>query len=280
MEVPQFPFLRLMLPRAAASLMAACLVVSCATFPDTPSSQADGRSPAAAGDVGIERVVLQAYRAIGDRHLYEPNFRNLSVEAYRGFASNDSTLMLEASETTLTVKRDGKEIVSRPAPSDPTDGRAWGSTLTELMAGSIVASPTLQQVDRQVLIRQAMTATTKQLDRNSRYADPDEAKDNRFQRDGGGGIGGVSFLVHHARRLRDRDGLQRHVRPVPVGAHPPAEPVDDGERDLLGGGPRRDRGCGSRAAGRGRRRGRSPTSVPGGGRGQYGGPGPVPSDRV
>ena len=34
-----------------------------------------------------------------------------------------------------------------------------------------------------------MIATTKQLDRNSRYADPDEAHDNRFQRDGGGGIG-------------------------------------------------------------------------------------------
>jgi carboxyl-terminal processing protease len=34
-----------------------------------------------------------------------------------------------------------------------------------------------------------MVATTKQLDRNSRYADPDEAKDNRFQRDGGGGVG-------------------------------------------------------------------------------------------
>ena len=80
MEVPQFPFLSMTLPRAAVSLMAACLVVSCATSPDTPSPQADGRAPAAA-DVGIERVVLQAYRAIGDRHLYEPNFRNLSVEA-------------------------------------------------------------------------------------------------------------------------------------------------------------------------------------------------------
>ena len=188
MDVPQFPFLRSMLPRAVASLVAACLVVSCATSPDTPSSQADGRSPGG-GDVGIERVVLQAYRAIGDRHLYQPNFRNLSVEAYRGFASSDATLVLEASDSTLTIKRDGKAIVSRPAPSDTTDGRAWGSALTELMAGSIDASPALQQVDRQMLIRQAMTATTKQLDRNSRYADPDEARDNRFQRDGGGGVG-------------------------------------------------------------------------------------------
>src|SRR5258707_15429266 len=51
------------------------------------------------------------------------------------------------------------------------------------------AWPLLQQTDRQVLIHDAMTATTKQLDRNTRYADPDEARDNRFQRDGGGGIG-------------------------------------------------------------------------------------------
>ena len=57
------------------------------------------------------------------------------------------------------------------------------------MAGSMDASPVLQQTDRQVLIRDALTATTKQLDRNTRYADPEEARDNRFQRDGGGGIG-------------------------------------------------------------------------------------------
>ena len=61
--------------------------------------------------------------------------------------------------------------------------------LAELMAGSLDSSPALQHIDRQTLIREAMTATTKQLDRNSRYADPDEARDNRFQRDGGGGVG-------------------------------------------------------------------------------------------
>src|SRR5258705_321644 len=37
--------------------------------------------------------------------------------------------------------------------------------------------------------RRTAAATPTQLDKNSRYADPDEAKDNRFQRDGGGGIG-------------------------------------------------------------------------------------------
>lgn len=188
MEVLLTPFLRVTLPRAAAALFAACLVVSCATSTETPQVTA-GRSPAASADVNIERVVLQAYRAIGDRHLYEPNFRTLSAETYRGFSSSDPALSLETSDTAFTVKRDGREVASRPTPGDTADGRAWGGMLAELMAGSVEASPALQQADRQTLIREAMTATTKQLDRNSRYADPEEARDNRFQRDGGGGVG-------------------------------------------------------------------------------------------
>lgn len=187
MDVPLIPFFRLALPRAAAALFAASLVVSCATATDTPQTQ--GRDPAVAADVNIERVVLQAYRAIGDRHLFEPNFRTMTAETYRGFASADPALSLETSDAAYTVRRDGREVMSRPAPGDPSDGRAWGAMLAELMAGSVEASPALQQTDRQVLIHDAMTATTKLLDRNSRYADPEEARDNRFQRDGGGGIG-------------------------------------------------------------------------------------------
>src|SRR5436190_22792162 len=61
--------------------------------------------------------------------------------------------------------------------------------LAELFAASIDVSPVLQETERGALIKGAMAATTKLLDRNSRYADPDEAKDNRFQRDGGGGVG-------------------------------------------------------------------------------------------
>lgn len=186
MIVPLSSPFRLVLPRAAAILLVGALVVSCATSTETP--QAQGRA-AVAADVNIERVVLQAYRAIGDRHLYEPDFRSLSAETYRGFASADPAMALETSDTSFTVKRDGREVMSRSTPRDTSDGRAWGGMLAELMAGSIDASPALHDSDRQTLIRQAMAATTKQLDRNSRYADPEEARDNRFQRDGGGGIG-------------------------------------------------------------------------------------------
>ncbi len=187
MNVPLTSFLQWILPRAAAILLVGALVASCATSTDTPQAQA--RGPAVAADVNIERVVLQAYRAIGDRHLYEPNFRTLSAETYRGFASTDPSLALETSDTSFTVKRDGREVMSRPTPGSTSDGRAWGGMLAELLAGSIDSPPALPGSARQPLIRQAMAATTKQLDRNSRYADPEEARDNRFQRDGGGGIG-------------------------------------------------------------------------------------------
>jgi carboxyl-terminal processing protease len=188
MEVSLIPFRFKAVPRAAAALLASSLVVSCATSTDAPQANS-GRNPSVAADVNLERVVLQAYRAIGDRHLFQPNFRTLSTETYRGFASADPAMALETSPGTFTVKRDGREVLSRPTPADSSDGRAWGGMLAELMAGSVDASPALQGTDRQQLIRDAMTATTKQLDRNSRYADPDEARDNRFQRDGGGGVG-------------------------------------------------------------------------------------------
>ena len=45
--------------------------------------------------------------------------------------------------------RDGRQVLSRPTPADPTDGRAWGGMLAELIAASIDASPVLQQTERQ-----------------------------------------------------------------------------------------------------------------------------------
>ena len=114
MEVPLIPFFRLALSRAAATLVAASLVASCATSTDTPQADSGKTAAAAAPDVNIERVVLQAYRAIGDRHLYEPNFRTLSAETYRGFASADPSLSLATSDGAFTVKRDGRDV-SDPA---------------------------------------------------------------------------------------------------------------------------------------------------------------------
>jgi carboxyl-terminal processing protease len=185
--VPLIRLVRLVLSHAAAALLAASLVASCETTTDQTTAAA--RNPATAADVSVERVILQAYRAIGDRHLNEPDFRKMSQETYKGFAASDPALSLQPGDKAFAVMRDGHQVLSRPTPDDPSDGRAWGGMLAELFAASVDSSPVLQTTERGVMIKGAMAATTKQLDKNSRYADPDEAKDNRFQRDGGGGIG-------------------------------------------------------------------------------------------
>lgn len=173
------------LSHATAALLAASLVASC-----EPTTGEVAAAPARNGaDASVERVILQTYRAIGDRHVNEPDFRKISQETYKGFASADPTLSLQPGDKSYTLLRDGQQVVTRPVPADPADGRAWGNMLAEFFAASIDASPVLQQTDKGTLIKGAMNATTRQLDKNSRYADPDEAKDNRFQRDGGGGIG-------------------------------------------------------------------------------------------
>ncbi len=184
--MPLKPFVRLALAYSAVAILAASVVASCETAP--PIGQASSR-PDPASDASVERVILQAYRVIGDRHLDQPDFRRMSVETFHGFALSDPQLSLRTDRNAYTVLRGGTAIATRPAPADPADGSAWGIMLTELFAASLKASPMLQQTDRELLIKDAMVATTKQLDKNSRYADPEEARDNRFQRDGGGGIG-------------------------------------------------------------------------------------------
>ncbi len=167
------------------ALVAASLVASCELSGARLPSPGDNQ----ASQAGVERVVMTAYRAIGDRALREPDFRQLSIITYGGFAAADPAMMLTNNDGNLTVLRDGKTVITRPAPGNPADGRAWGAAMADIFTTSIAASPTLQATDRQALTKGAMDAVTKPLDRNTRYADPEEARDDRFQRDGGGGIG-------------------------------------------------------------------------------------------
>ena len=116
--------------------------------PDRRHAAVRTRSPATAADVSVERVILQAYRAIGDRHLNEPDFRKMSPRPTGASPAPIRRCRWRRATRAFTLMRDGREVVSRPAPRDPADGRAWGGMLAELFAASIDASPVLQQTDR------------------------------------------------------------------------------------------------------------------------------------
>ena len=88
--MPVIRLLNIALSHATAALLAASLVASC--VPSSDSSSITTRSPTVAADVSVERVVLQAYRSIGDRHLNEPDFRKMAQEAGRDPASLPVTI--------------------------------------------------------------------------------------------------------------------------------------------------------------------------------------------
>ena len=69
------------------------------------------------------------------------DFRTMSLETYRGFATPDPALSLTSDGRNYMLMREGMEIFSRPAPQDPSDGRACGGLMAELFAASIDADP-------------------------------------------------------------------------------------------------------------------------------------------
>lgn len=175
--------------RAAAALVVGSAVASCAVADDRQTATAPTATPIpAARAVPIDRVLYSAFRAIEDRYIETPDFRRLSTEAYRSLALTDPSLKLDPGERSFRVLQGDRLVVERATPG-PADGRAWATMLGELVDASIKASPALTGAERERLLKAAMDGVTRQLDRNTRYADPDEARDNRFMRDGAGGIG-------------------------------------------------------------------------------------------
>ncbi|MBV9832810.1 MAG: PDZ domain-containing protein [Alphaproteobacteria bacterium] len=172
--------------RSLAILVAAAGVASCLS--------ADGTVPAPAAalpgrDVSAARVMLASYRAIADRYIEDRDFRVLTVDTVRGAASLDPQLRLDDLGATLRLSAGDQVLLERAAPGSPHDARAWAEIAAEMVEILTEATPLMKDATRDRVVKAALDATTKQLDKNSRYSDPQEARDNRFNREGAGGIG-------------------------------------------------------------------------------------------
>ncbi len=169
--------------RAAMVLVAAMGVASCLA--------ADGPTPPSPfRDSSVERVLVRGYGAIADRYINAiPDFGPLSAEAIKGVSALDSQLRVEERDGSLVLFLGDRIVAQRPAPTERNDGPAWGEATAGLLKAALDASPPLRAAGRDRVLRAALDGTTRKLDRNSRYSDPSESRDNRFNREGDGGIG-------------------------------------------------------------------------------------------
>ncbi|HEX2151268.1 MAG TPA: S41 family peptidase [Stellaceae bacterium] len=110
----------------------------------------------------------------------------------------------------VALSYDDRSLASYPAPAE-TDIAGWAATIETIVAGARQASPQLAALPAETLEQAVVDGMARSLDRFSRYAPPDLARDQRAARNGWGGIG---ITV---------DGAQDTFRVTAVEPHSPAD---------------------------------------------------------
>jgi carboxyl-terminal processing protease len=88
----------------------------------------------------------------------------------------------------LTLSYAGSAVASFQVPDDG-DGASGGQTLTAIIAAAKQASPRVAALPEEAIDKAVFDGMTGSLDKFSRYAPPELARDQRAARDGFGGIG-------------------------------------------------------------------------------------------
>jgi carboxyl-terminal processing protease len=86
------------------------------------------------------------------------------------------------------VTYDNRSLATYPAPAE-TDTAGWVATIETIVAAARQISPQLAALPAETVERTVLDGMTRSLDRFSRYAPPDLARDQRAARNGWGGIG-------------------------------------------------------------------------------------------
>jgi carboxyl-terminal processing protease len=88
----------------------------------------------------------------------------------------------------ITLSYDGNSFANYAVPSE-IDDLTGGQVIAELITAAKKASPKVAAMSEDAIDKAVFDGMTGALDRFSRYASPDEARDQRAARDGFGGIG-------------------------------------------------------------------------------------------
>ncbi len=90
--------------------------------------------------------------------------------------------------TEIALDYGGREVATYPSPSSD-DPHLWGGWVGDLVADAKKTSPNVAELSQDKIDETLFNGITYELDRFSRYASPEAARDQRAARDGFGGIG-------------------------------------------------------------------------------------------
>ncbi len=164
----------------AATLVAAALLAGCA-----------GQQPLPADPAG--RLFARGLDEIAEFYIEPASNRLLALDGAQRLSILDKDFTLAEnpgpqSRVEIILDYGGREVTAQPEPEDD-DPHAWGALLGRLVASARAVSPSVAALPDERIDTAIFNGITAGLDRFSRYASPEAARDERALRDGFGGVG-------------------------------------------------------------------------------------------
>jgi carboxyl-terminal processing protease len=205
----------------ASSLLLVFVLAACAVQQSLPND------PTA-------RLFARSLDEITDLYIAPVSSRKLILAAATRFSRLDnkfSVAEIPGSETgtQVVINYDGRQVAAYATPTGDTP-HAWGELMGRLVISARATSPILGALSEDQIDKALFDGITSALDRFSRYAPPEIARDQRAIRDGFGGVGvtlDISGEEFHITQITsggpaDRAGIRPDDRLVAIDGAPTA----------------------------------------------------------
>jgi carboxyl-terminal processing protease len=169
------------------------LAVACAARTDLPQQDYDQSA--------ASRVFSAGYLDIEQIYIEETDPAELALAGLNQLSELDSDVSVQRSGHQLAMLVDGDSAVfDIPVRADARD---WAHLTAEAVHSAQSRSPELAAIDPEELYEAVFDGLLEKLDRFSRYATRDQARDNRASRDGFGGVGVRIQVIETGVRVLD-----------------------------------------------------------------------------
>lgn len=164
---------------AILSLLALIPLIACAGSPSANRVEASDEAG---------RLFARAYSQVMEYYLEPLTAQDAALAALKKLTTLDPEILV--SETPGTIElRDAGRLIERVKSSPERDWRGWGSLTSTLLHDAKQQSPKLAALSDDEIEQAMFSGLTGRLDRFSRYASPETAREQRASREGFEGLG-------------------------------------------------------------------------------------------
>jgi carboxyl-terminal processing protease len=172
-----------------AAVVLALVVSGCAEAPPPPAALDDSA-----------QLFARAYTEVVEYYVEPRTAKEVAMPALEQLAKLDPDLSVTASSSEIVV-RESTTVIARVAQPPERDPRGWGAATSAVLHGAKTGSPFLAVLPNDRIEQTAFTGLTASLDRFSRYATPEQARDEHTARDGVDGIGVTIAITQQQMRI-------------------------------------------------------------------------------